>query len=128
MSVNCQIIYLGQERLVTYKDRYTMPYTDAVLLEVLRVSNVVHSAAPHVLDEDIEVEGKVVSDLTLFKLCILFRMHVSFNLIILPGCCYFKGRGQREVKWFFTMATLKRLFPRQAVEANMARCIFYFYR
>ena len=105
-----------------------MPYTDAVLLEVLRVSNVVHSAAPHVLDEDIEVEGKVVSDLTLFKLCNLFRMHVSFNLIILPGCCYFKGRGQREVKWFFTMATLKRLFPRQAVEANMARCIFYFYQ
>ena len=36
-----------------------MPYTDAVLLEVLRKSNVVHSAAPHTLSEDIEVEGKV---------------------------------------------------------------------
>ena len=50
-----------------------MPYTDAVLLEVLRKSNVVHSAAPHTLSEDIKVEGKVCGFMNL-KDNFLFRI------------------------------------------------------
>ena len=56
-----------------------MPYTDAVLLEVLRKSNVVHSAAPHTLSEDIQVEGKVRGFMNLQN-NLLFR--IAFHL-----CC-----------------------------------------
>ena len=46
-------------RQVTYKDRLAMPYTEAVMLETLRVSINVTTALPHTLAEDLEIEGKV---------------------------------------------------------------------
>ena len=36
-----------------------MPYTEAVMLETLRVSINVTTALPHTLAEDLEIEGKV---------------------------------------------------------------------
>ena len=38
-----------------------MPYTDAVLLEVLRKANITSTAVPHTVSKSIEVDGKVIS-------------------------------------------------------------------
>ena len=36
-----------------------MPYTEAVLLETLRVGNIAQAALPHVVEKDIVLDGKV---------------------------------------------------------------------
>ena len=74
--------FLGQDRSVSSKDRVTMPYTDAVLLEVLRKSNVVHSAAPHTLSEDIKVEGKVCGFMNLKDNCLFRSVFYSCCIVV----------------------------------------------
>ena len=44
---------------MTYKDRLAMPFTEAVLLETLRIGNVVPNALPHTAEGDITIDGKV---------------------------------------------------------------------
>ena len=46
-------------RSVTFKDRQCMPYTEATILETLRVGNIVPSASPHAVDKDVIIDGKV---------------------------------------------------------------------
>ena len=49
------------KREVTYKDRLTIPYTEAVLLETSRVSNIAPLGISHTLDEDIIIDYDKVS-------------------------------------------------------------------
>jgi len=51
--------FTGTEREACYADRRLLPYTEAALLESMRLANVVPTALPHTLEEDVEVEGKV---------------------------------------------------------------------
>ena len=44
-----------------------MPYTDAVLLEVLRKANIASTALTHTLEKEIAVDGKVSCCLVLFR-------------------------------------------------------------
>ena len=53
------LYFLGASRPATSKDRLLMPYTDAVLLEVLRKTNIVPTALPHLVDENIKIDGQV---------------------------------------------------------------------
>lgn len=53
------LIQYSGTRQVVYNDKTTMPYTDAVLLETLRVGNLVPGALPHMTEENILVDGKV---------------------------------------------------------------------
>ena len=39
-----------------------MPYTEATILECLRVGNIVPTALPHAVDEDVVIEGTVRND------------------------------------------------------------------
>ncbi|XP_050392965.2 cytochrome P450 2B4 [Patella vulgata] len=48
---------VGSGRLPSMKDRSSMPYTQAVLLEVLRIANIVIIGVPHTVDEDIIFHG-----------------------------------------------------------------------
>lgn len=50
---------VGFDRAAAYKDRLNMPYTEAVLLESLRIANVVPTALPHTLQREIVLDGKV---------------------------------------------------------------------
>ncbi|XP_067947649.1 uncharacterized protein [Watersipora subatra] len=50
---------IGKEH-PTCKDRVSMPYTDAVLLETLRKSNMVSTALPHTLDEEMIIDGVTI--------------------------------------------------------------------
>ena len=50
----------GFDRQIEYKDRLSMPYTEAFLLEVLRIANIASTALPHVYEKDITVAGKYV--------------------------------------------------------------------
>ena len=54
-------------KFVTHKDRLAMPYTDAVLLEVLRKANIASTALTHTLEKEIVVDGKVSYCLVLFR-------------------------------------------------------------
>ncbi|XP_067950308.1 cytochrome P450 2B9-like [Watersipora subatra] len=51
---------IGIDRCVTLKDRLMLPYTDAVLLETLRKANIAPIAAPHTLQKDLIIDGKLV--------------------------------------------------------------------
>ena len=44
---------------MTYKDRNLLPYTEAVLLETLRLANIVPFSLPHVLDKEAIVDNMV---------------------------------------------------------------------
>lgn len=50
---------LGCDRQVSYKDRANMPYTEAVLLETLRLANLAPSALPHATTQDIFINDVV---------------------------------------------------------------------
>ena len=49
----------GSDRFVTSKDRLSLPYTNSVLLEVLRKANIVPALIPHTLTTSLEIDGKV---------------------------------------------------------------------
>ena len=53
-------MFAGRDRAVTSKDRLSMPYTDAVLLEVLKKANITPTSVPHTVDQNIEVDGQVM--------------------------------------------------------------------
>ncbi|XP_067950726.1 cytochrome P450 2B9-like isoform X1 [Watersipora subatra] len=52
--------HLGLDRCVTSKDRLSLPYTDSVLLEVLRKANIAPSSVPHSLCNSVEIDGKIL--------------------------------------------------------------------
>lgn len=56
---NFAAITPGQGRSASYKDRLQMPYTEAVLLESLRISNIGSIGLPHSIDKDIMLNGVV---------------------------------------------------------------------
>jgi len=45
---------------VRYADRSALPYTEAVILEVLRLGNIAPTGLPHTLEEEYVIDGKVV--------------------------------------------------------------------
>lgn len=49
----------GREHAVSYKDRHILPYTEAVLLETLRLANIGPTALPHTLDKAMVIDGQV---------------------------------------------------------------------
>ncbi|KAK6169270.1 hypothetical protein SNE40_020361 [Patella caerulea] len=51
---------VGSGRLPSMKDRPSMPYTQAVLHEVLRIANIVIVGLPHTVDEDVIFHGYVI--------------------------------------------------------------------
>lgn len=71
---------LGQSRDVTYKDHLGMPYTDAVLLETLRIGNVLSTSLPHTLAKDLTVNGKVgFSSFIMYLGCKVDRQVFSYS-------------------------------------------------
>ena len=44
---------------MTYKDRGLLLYTEAVLLETLRLANIAPVGLPHSLDKQMNIDGKV---------------------------------------------------------------------
>ncbi|XP_067950732.1 cytochrome P450 2D20-like [Watersipora subatra] len=52
--------HLGSDRCVTSKERLSLPYTDAVLLEVMRKANIVPASIPHTLTTSLEIDGKIL--------------------------------------------------------------------
>ena len=44
-----------------YRDKLILPYTNAVILEILRLGNIAPTALPHTVLKDLEIEGKVRS-------------------------------------------------------------------
>ena len=44
---------------MTYKDRQQLPYTEAVLLETLRLANIAPTALPHTVDKEMMLGGQV---------------------------------------------------------------------
>ena len=44
---------------MTYKDRSLLLYTEAVLLETMRLANIAPVALPHSLDKQMIIDGKV---------------------------------------------------------------------
>ena len=51
---------VGSNRRVTLDDRASMPYTNAVLMESMRMATIVPNALPHSALEDIEFNGYVI--------------------------------------------------------------------
>ncbi|XP_067946219.1 cytochrome P450 2C23-like [Watersipora subatra] len=51
---------IGPDRVVTCRDRLSMPYTDAVLYETLRKANIASFALPHTLEKDLVVKGVLI--------------------------------------------------------------------
>lgn len=56
--------FLGRNGPISYKDRAQMPFTEAVLLESLRLSNIVMFSLPHVIERSMVVDGKVCSSIS----------------------------------------------------------------
>ena len=53
-----------------------MPYTEATILECLRVGNIVPTALPHAVDEDVTIEGTVRNnDAVNFQKC--YEMQIT---------------------------------------------------
>ncbi|XP_027698550.1 cytochrome P450 2E1 isoform X2 [Vombatus ursinus] len=48
---------IGSERMPSMKDKVNMPYTDAVVHEILRFINLVPSNLPHVMNQDMQFRG-----------------------------------------------------------------------
>ena len=44
---------------LSYKDKQRLPYTEAVLLETLRIGNISPTGIPHSIEQDFTVQGKV---------------------------------------------------------------------
>ena len=53
------VSYFVGDKQVVYKDRLSLPYTEAVLLESLRIGNLVPNALPQMVEEDLILEGDV---------------------------------------------------------------------
>ncbi|XP_020505678.2 cytochrome P450 2J2-like [Labrus bergylta] len=51
---------IGQSRQPSMEDRVNMPYTDAVLHEVMRMSNIVPLSLPHMTNKDIQLGGYTI--------------------------------------------------------------------
>nr|XP_020505679.1 cytochrome P450 2J2-like [Labrus bergylta] len=51
---------IGQYRQPSMEDRVNMPYTDAVLHEVMRMSNIVPLSLPHMTNKDIQLGGYTI--------------------------------------------------------------------
>ena len=51
---------IGRERLPCIEDRVNMPFTEAVLMEALRRSSVVHVGVPHRATEEFTVRGYTI--------------------------------------------------------------------
>ena len=52
-------IFPGSDRPVSCKDRVNTPYIDAIWYETLRKANIAHVSIPHVMDEDLTINGVV---------------------------------------------------------------------
>ncbi|KAF6040856.1 CYP2R1 [Bugula neritina] len=52
-------LFLGS-RTVSCKDRVSMPYTDAVLLETLRKASVAGAGLPHTLEKEMVIDGVTI--------------------------------------------------------------------
>ena len=48
--------------MLSYKDKQRLPYTEAVLLETLRIGNISPTGIPHCIEQDFAVQGKVSHD------------------------------------------------------------------
>uniref|UniRef100_A0A8C5RA74 Cytochrome P450 n=1 Tax=Leptobrachium leishanense TaxID=445787 RepID=A0A8C5RA74_9ANUR len=48
---------IGQDRIPNFSDKANMPYTDAVLHEILRFSDVAPFGGPHMVTKDVEFRG-----------------------------------------------------------------------
>jgi len=53
------VIFLIGTNEVRYQDRFTLPYTEAVILETLRLGNIAPMALPHTLEEEYTIDGEV---------------------------------------------------------------------
>ena len=51
---------LGRDQLPSGNDRVRLPYTDAFLMEVQRLGNIVPNGIPHSNIEDIEIGGMLI--------------------------------------------------------------------
>mgnify|MGYP001804244600 CR=1 FL=1 len=49
--------------MLSYKDRLRLPYTEAVLLETLRIGNISPTGIPHCIEQDFTVQGKVSNEI-----------------------------------------------------------------
>lgn len=56
---------VGSGRRVTLEDRASLPYTNAVLMESMRMATIVPNALPHRALEDIEVNGYIIPKVSL---------------------------------------------------------------
>ena len=51
---------VGEGRNVSLEDKADLPYTNAVLMESMRMATIVPNALPHSASEDIEYNGYII--------------------------------------------------------------------
>ncbi|XP_072923253.1 cytochrome P450 2U1 [Hemitrygon akajei] len=51
---------IGESRLPSYKDRHHMPFTEATIMEIQRMTTVVPLAIPHMASETVEFKGYTI--------------------------------------------------------------------
>ena len=74
---------IGSERIVSYRDRKQMPFCEAVLLETLRLANILPQAMPHFLEKELTIDGQVNVQHTVKLLILLAGKITAFASKIL---------------------------------------------
>ena len=72
------------KREVTYKDKLAIPYTEAVLLETSRVSNIAPLGILHTLDGDIIIDNDKVSITARSRNILFCKCEKSAMSIVFP--------------------------------------------
>lgn len=70
---------IGQSRQPSMEDRANLPYTDAVIHEILRMGNIAPLALPHSTNKEVQLGGYTIPKVTLAKF--------KENFMLPPFCC-----------------------------------------
>ena len=58
---------LGDRKVVSLDDKSNLPYTNAVLMESMRIATIVPMALPHFNSEDMEIAGYLIPKVLYIK-------------------------------------------------------------
>ncbi|XP_062607306.1 cytochrome P450 1A1-like [Saccostrea cucullata] len=69
---------IGRNKVISIKDRLILPYTEATILEIMRVAPVVPMALPHMTTTDVVLKGNLIEKGTVVFFNIMSLMHDDY--------------------------------------------------
>ena len=86
--VQAEIDSVVEGRNVSLEDKASLPYTNAVLMESMRLATIVPNALPHSAMEDIEYNGYIIPKV-LCRIFYIYNYNTQGLTIFISGLDYF---------------------------------------